>query len=291
MNADAVTLTVPDALGGGVGDVEVLHSLVDGRLPAERFVLDMRRVAFVKPYGVVALLLTARRLAGLSGRRVELANVGRQVHSYLERMDLFEVGGDWVAPTEGLGEGWDRNPQTLNLLELTAVEGPQDVFRAIERAEGVFSRWLEVPDLNGLLRVLSELCANVYQHSGDPSGCVMIQKYEEGSTGRAVVCVAVGDLGRGVRASLAARHGEMGREPLDYLRAAMAGRTSRASGRGGLGLQTVHAIAKGAEGRLWLRSETAGAVSRASGEPRGHRGLRHVPGTQVAVDLRSPPPG
>src|SRR3954471_4875473 len=137
MNPDVVTLTIPDALGGGVGDVEALHSLLDDRRPAERFVLDMRQIDFVKPHGVVALLLAARRLAGLSGRRVELANVGRKVHSYLERMDLFEVGGDWVAPAEGLGEGWDRNPQTLNLLELTAIEGIQDVVRAIERAEGV----------------------------------------------------------------------------------------------------------------------------------------------------------
>lgn len=77
MNSDDVTLCVPDALGGGVGDVEALHALVDSRLPAERFVLDMRRVGFVKPYGVVALLLVTRRLAGLSGRRVELANVDR----------------------------------------------------------------------------------------------------------------------------------------------------------------------------------------------------------------------
>lgn len=291
MNADAVTLTVPDALSGGVGDVEALHSLVDNCRPAERYVLDMRRVGFIKPYGVVALLLAARRLAGLSGRRVELTNVNRQVHSYLERMDLFEVGGDWIAPAEALDEGWDRNPQTLNLLELTPVEGPRDVVRAIGRAEGVFSRWLEVPNLNGLLLVLSELCANVHQHSGDPLGCLMIQKYEEGASGRAVVCVAVGDLGCGVRASLSARHGEMGREPLDYLRAAMAGRTSRASGRGGLGLRMVEEAAKGARGRLWLRSETAAIAVRASGESRGHRDLRHVPGTQVAVDLRSPLPG
>lgn len=291
VNLDVVTLTVPDALGGGVGDVEALHALADRAPLADRFVLDMRRVGFVKPYGVVALLLAVRRLVELSGRRVTLANIGRQVYSYLERMDLFEVGGDWLVPARGLGEGWDRNPQTPNLLELTTIKGPQDVVTAITRAERVFSRWLRVPDLNGLLRVLSELCANVHQHSGDPLGCVMIQKYEESASGRAVVCVAVGDLGCGVRASLVARHGEMGSEPLDYLRAAMAGRTSRASGRGGLGLRMVEESAKGSDGRLWLRSETAAVASRASGNSRGHRReLCHVPGTQVAVDLRAPLP-
>jgi hypothetical protein len=140
MNSDVVTLAVPNALGGGVGDVEAVHALVDGRRPAERFILDMSRVGFVKPYGVVGLLLVTRQLAGLSGRRVELANVDRQVHSYLERMDLFEVGADWVAAAEGLEEGWDRNPQTLNLLELMTIEGPQDVVTVITKAERVFSR-------------------------------------------------------------------------------------------------------------------------------------------------------
>jgi anti-sigma regulatory factor (Ser/Thr protein kinase) len=278
-------VAVPDSLGGSVGDVEALHALVEGRRPAERFILDMGRVGFVKPYGVVALLLTARRLCDLSGRRVELANIGRQVHSYLERMDLFEVGGDWLAPARGLDEGWDRNPQTPNLLELTVIEGPQDVVTAVSRAERVFSRWLDVPDLHGLLRVMSELCANVYQHSGDLAGCVMIQKYEATARGRTVVSVAVGDLGCGVRASLAARHGEMGHEPLDYLREAMGGRTSRANGRGGLGLRVVEEAAKASGGRLWLRSETAAVVSRASGQACDHRELCHVPGTQVAVEL------
>lgn len=286
MSREVDIITVPDSLGGGVGDVEVLHTLVEGRKPAEGFVLDMGRVGFVKPYGVVALLLTARRLAVISGRRVELANMGRQVHSYLERMDLFDVGGDWLAPARGLGGGWDRNPQTPNLLELTVIEGPQDVVTTISRAERVFSRWLDVPDLNGLLRVMSELCANVHQHSGDFAGCVMIQKYET-ARGRTVVSVAVGDLGCGVRASLAARHGEVGREPLDYLREAMGGLTSRANGRGGLGLRVVEEAAKALGGRLWLRSETAAIVSRASGQARDHRELCHVPGTQVAVELRA----
>lgn len=104
-------ITVPDSLGGGVGDVETLHALVDRLEPAEGFVLVIGRVGFVKPYGVVALLLAARRLVALCGRRVELANLGRQVHSYLERMDLFEVGGSWLAPTRGLDDGGTGTPQ------------------------------------------------------------------------------------------------------------------------------------------------------------------------------------
>lgn len=285
MSPGVVTLTVPDSLGGGVSDIEALHALADRRGPAERFVMDMGRVSFAKPHGVLALLLTARRLSDISGRRVEMSNIGRQVHSYLDRMDFFDAGGDWLAPSQSLEEGWDRNPQTPNLLELTSIEGPQDVMNAISRAERVFSRWLALPDLNGLLQVLSELCANIYQHSGDQAGCVMIQKYEEVARGRTVVSVAVGDLGVGVRASLAARHGEIGEEPLDYLCEAMLGRSSRPNDRGGLGLRVVEQAAQSSGGSLWLRSETAAIVVQAFGQASGHRSLCHVPGTQVAVEL------
>jgi hypothetical protein len=116
----------------------------------------------------------------------------------------------------------------------------------------------------------------------------MIQKYEETARGRIVVSIAVGDLGIGVRTSLATRHGEIGYEPLDYLQEAMRGRTSRANERGGLGLRTVEEAAKASGGRLWLRSETAALLSRAPSQVRSHSDLCHVPGTQVAVDLHAP---
>ena len=47
--SSGVTLTVSDSLGGSVGDVEALHALADRRQPAERFVLDMDEVSFVRP--------------------------------------------------------------------------------------------------------------------------------------------------------------------------------------------------------------------------------------------------
>ena len=56
-----------------------------------------------------------------------------------------------------------RNPQTLDLLELTAIKGSQEMLMAITRAERVFSRGLGVSDLNGPLSVLSELYASVHQ--------------------------------------------------------------------------------------------------------------------------------
>ena len=107
VRSDVIIQTVPNAFGGGVRDVDALHSLSRGRMrgePAQGFILDIRRVSFVEPHGLVALLLTARRLAALCSRRVELVNMGSQVYSYLERMDLFE----WAATGSRRRRAWKR---------------------------------------------------------------------------------------------------------------------------------------------------------------------------------------
>lgn len=100
--------------------------------------------------------------------------------------------------------------------------------------------------------------------------------------------MAVGDLGRGIRGSLIRRHGEIGREPLDYLLEALSGRSARSNGRGGLGLGRVQQIVRAECGYLWLRSGMAAILTQGPGDVRWYRQLAHVPGTQVAVELRAP---
>jgi anti-sigma regulatory factor (Ser/Thr protein kinase) len=288
--SETEVISVPNALGSSVEDIETFYAHVEAVRLVDQYTLDMRKVEFVKPYGIIAIISAARRLSELSGRPIWLNNLDGQVHRYLERMDIFDFGQDWLQPLSSPGEEWARSRQTPNLLELTVVTGPEDVTAVTSRAERIFSRWLRIPDLRNLLNVLSELCANVYQHSGDPNGCVLIQKYEVVSRNEALVCLAVGDLGCGIRGSLITRHGEIGHEPLDYIREAMRGRTARSTGRGGIGLRLVEQIVGSEGGYLWLRSETAAVLSRGPGKMRGHRSLIDIPGTQVAVELHAPLP-
>jgi hypothetical protein len=251
--------------------------------------LDARAVSFVRPYGAIALVIAARLLSERSGRPVQLENLDNEVHLYLQRMNLFEVGRSWLQPTHPLEDEWTRDPQTPNLLELTTIAGPNDVTSIVSAAERVFSHWLMVPNLGSLLSALSELCANVYQHSGDSYGCVLIQKYESHTRGQVLVCLAVEDLGCGIRGSLTERYGdEIGQEPLDYLYAALQGRTARNTGRGGLGLRRVEQIASLEGGHLWLRSETAAILSRGPGQAQGQQNLVSIPGTQVAMEFHAP---
>lgn len=285
MTEPHTTITVPYSLSS-VEAVETLYSYVTAQPLASHYAFDMSRVDFVKPHGVIALVLAARMLAKRSGQPVALTSLHPQVLQYLERIDLFEIGHEWLLPPPKLSERWFRSAATPNLLELTLITGPNDVSVAMARASHIFQRWLSVSDLNNLLAVLSEVCANIYQHSGDPAGCVVIQKYA--LVDEVAICLAVGDLGCGIRGSLQARHGVLGEGSLFYLREAMNGRTSRASGRGGLGLRFVERRARDTGGSFWLRTENAALHSRGMLARTESSDLAGVPGTQLVVELHAP---
>lgn len=285
---ETMTLRVPDVLGADAQIVEHFWAVIGNTPLATQYSLDMRDVSFVRPYGVIALVMAARRLATATARPVRLLNLDANVHLYLHRMDLFRVGGNWLELTSSLDDSWLRNPQTPNLLELTPITGPEDVEAVVFRASRIFSRWLPASNLGSLLSAISELTSNVHQHSGDPLGCALIQKYEFAMGGHVTVALAVGDLGCGIRQSLKGSHAEVGDEPLDYLREAMKGRSARSTGRGGLGLRRVEQIVETGGGYLWLRSDTAAIFSRGPNKAAGLRDLTFVPGTQVAAEIHAP---
>ena len=282
---------VPNLLNHGVDEVEQFYAALDVLPPAAQYGFDLSQIDFIRPYGVIALMTAIRRLAAQSERPVLLLNLSDQVYFYLHRMDFFQIGAQWCRPDRIVASGeWSRDPATMNLLELSPIGGADDVGRVIERTERIFSRWLLVANLRSLLNVLSELCSNIYQHSADPVGYALIQKYNSVKRERVTVRLAVGDAGQGVRGSLAARYSDIGQAPLDYLWAALQGRTARENGRGGLGLRLVEQIVGSEGGQLWLRSESAAILSRGPGAAQGMSGLTPLPGTQIAVEFYAPLP-
>ncbi len=284
--ASQSTILVPNALTD-IAAVETFYVSVQHPPVADQYVLDMSAVEFVKPYGVIALISTARHLAELSGHPVCVKNLAEDVHAYLDRVDLFKIARPWLRSCTDIGEPWSRNPGTTNLLELTPIGCPQDVEAIASQAHRIFSYWLRSQELNSLLGILSEVCANVYQHSGDPHGHALIQRYEVPLSGQVIVQVAVGDRGYGIRQSLSGRYPHIGREPLDYLQAAMQGLSARSTGRGGLGLRRVEQIVAIHKGYLWLRSETAAIMTSGPHTGQTHARLSSVQGTQVVVELRA----
>ena len=283
--------TVPNLFNHGVDEVEQFYRLLDAVPRTSQVVFDLGQIDFIRPYGLVALTTAIRHLAAQTRKPVLLLNLSDQVYLYLHRMDFFQISANWCKPDKIVASGgWSRDPATMNLLEMSPIGSADDVARVMERTERIFSRWLLIPNLRSLLNVLSELCANIYQHSADPTGYALIQKYNSVKRERVTVRLAVGDAGRGIRGSLAERHPDIGTQPLDYLLAAMNGRTARNSGRGGLGLRLVEQIVGSEGGQLWLRSETAAILSHGSGTAQGFSNLANLPGTQIAVEFYAPLP-
>lgn len=285
---DTIVITIPNVLASDVMAVEALYEIVTSAESAAQYIFDMSEVSFVHPYGVIALVTIARLLSLQSGRPIQMKMLNEEVHKYLERMDLFEVDQSWLQPACILDESWERNPTTENLLELNMISNSNDVEHIVSRAESIFSRWLMVRKLNKLMTVLSELCSNAHEHSGDTKGYVLIQKFEMTSRNSIVVRLAVGDLGCGIRGSLIAQHGKLGDHPIDYLYEAMRGRTARPSGRGGIGLRHVQRIVGTTGGHLYLRSESAAIFTPGPDRLDGHIDLCNIPGTQVAVEIHAP---
>jgi signal transduction histidine kinase len=280
------TLVVPNTLKHGTGGVEVFFNCVAALPAARRYIFDMNGVTFIEPCGVIALLCAIRQCAERSGAQVLIKNLKEQIYPYLHRMDFFLVAETWLKALTKLDEEWNRNDQTINLLELTPVTCYDEMTAVVERAESIFAACLSPVELDNLSRVISELCQNIYQHSGDSSGCVVIQKYQP-QQNEVFVCLAVGDSGCGIRANLTKRYPWLGNDPVDFVRAAMDGSyTSRPHGRGGLGLRTVRNIADAHRGYVTVRSET-GAITDWGTNVRTFQNLAQVAGTQVSVKLRA----
>lgn len=174
-------------------------------------IVDLAQVSFVRPEGVIALVTAARLWHKRTGHRIVLTNIQWQVHCYLERIDLFSRCTAWIAQDHELpsNERWDRNPESVSLLELLSITGDgkrnaQDVGSAVGRAKHILSRWFDAHD-NAIGRVMtlsSEISSNVI-HSLDQGFAVMQRYRDRTGTGMgSSVVIAIGDLGIGIEASL-----------------------------------------------------------------------------------------
>lgn len=281
-------IKVPDILGGSVDRTNLFYTVIQEAPSSQAYDLDMDAVSFVQPYGIIGLVLSARLLSERSGQPVTLRNIRTDIHQYLQRMNIIHVAGPWLKVSGELGDEWTRNPSTQNLLELTLVRNRNDVLNIVDRTENVFARWLVVSNLRELLTAVSELCTNIYEHSQDSNGCILIQKYALQLSNQVKVILAVGDTGVGIRGSLSMRFAQHGLGPMQFLHKAMEGNTSRLSGRGGLGLRIVEQIAAQNGGYLWLRSENAAILSRGETNRQDQPNLAHIPGTQVVIEFKAP---
>lgn len=286
-------LDVPATLD--YGNVETLYkSLAEAE--AQPVLVDARRLQWVDPNGMTALLALGAESARRSGVQPSISLPQHpDVASYLGRMGFAREAA-------ALFRGVPRAPlpdaarASDVLLEVTSVATHKDVHAVVNRVQGragAILRSLGYPDA-AVVRfsvMLSEVCQNVAEHANG-RGWVAAQSYNwTKRLGRRVVVIAVSDVGRGFRASLAdghaARFGDLWGDAKALEAAFLMGLTRFPDTGRGQGLQQIRKQVKRWDGLVSIRSGTAEIADAASWAeaPPLVDGLAPFPGAQINILL------
>lgn len=119
----AVSITIPDVLGGPPDDAERFLMLVAEMRPQSRIALDLCAVTWIRPHGAVILLGACRFLAQLTGQSVHLTSLRDGVHANLRRIDFFARAAETAYTSDSFEETNEllRSKSSFNLLELIPI--------------------------------------------------------------------------------------------------------------------------------------------------------------------------
>ena len=276
-------------------NIETLH----GRIEADAtgpLLFDARRLRWIDPNGMLALL-GAGKVAGRGGARPRISlPTSAEVAGYLDRMGFSRAAAGIFHPAPRHVRRRRARASDV-LLEITPITTNSDVHGVVDivqaRAGAILSHTLRYPPaaVVQFSVILSEVCQNIVEHAEGP-GWVAAQAYNwTRRLGRHVAVIAVSDLGRGFRASLADEHAERFADrwgDVTALEAAFLLGLTRFPDIGrGQGIQQIRKQVGRWNGLLSIRSGTARIADTPpwSRNPPVEEGLRHFPGAQINIIL------
>lgn len=261
-----------------------------------RALFDARHVRWVDPNGMVGMLAAGSVVADRLGElpRLQLPE-SSDVVGYLNRMGFF-------GEAEGVFELSTPPPRAASgasdvLLEITAVRANADVHGVVDRVQAragqILASRLGYPStaVVQFSVILSEVCQNIVEHA-EAHGWVAAQAYNwVRRLGRFVVVIAVMDLGRGFRGSLAdehaGRYGDRWSDATALEAAFLHGLTRFPDSGRGQGIQQIRRQVRRWDGAITIRSGTAriGQVPEWDDTPPMADGLQPFPGAQISIIL------
>lgn len=279
-------------------DYRTMDEVLDAasRAPEGRALLDARHVRWVDPNGMVGLLAAGQFLRDRSGTRPRFQLPEHaDVPGYMARMGFFEAA-------EGILELGPRPPRkgqgdSSVLLEITSISDNSDVHAVVDRVQAtagtILSQTLHYP-LSAVVQfsvILSEVCQNILEHAEAP-GWVAAQAYNwQKRLGRHVLVIAVVDMGRGFRGSLApehsARFADRWGDATALEAAFIHGITRFPDSHRGQGIQQIRKQVRRWEGSISIRSGSAriADVPEWDDAPPLKEDLEPFPGAQIQIIL------
>ncbi len=266
------------------------------RAPDGRILFDARHVRWVDPAGMLGLLSGGRFLRDRNGvaPRLQLPEHA-DVPGYMARMGFFRAAEevfelDQRPPRRAKGD-------TDVLLEVTPITTNSDVHEVVDRVQRsagtILTRTLHYP-MTAVVQfsvILSEVCQNILEHAEAP-GWVSAQAYNwQKRLGRHVLIVAVSDLGRGFRGSLAdehsARFGDRWGDATALEAAFIHGLTRFPDTGRGQGIQQMRKQVRKWNGAIAIRSGTAriADVPDWDDSPPLREGMASFPGAHIHLLL------
>jgi signal transduction histidine kinase len=265
-----------------LGDLEVFLQ----RRTEDNIVLDLSGLGFVDPYGMGMLCLIGQALSQRYWDISCLLPEDPAIESYLTRMRVFEIlsGHATLERTPETERPPARNERLMEVVGIGERRDIEDVLGAIEkRVSVILSEELgyAVREITDFKNVVAELCHNILDHSGG-SGFLSVQRYLNTKIGQKFAIIGVGDLGIGIRKSLAERFDVSDWTHAQAIVNAVRKEFSRDTARG-LGLYIVNQICQTYRGSLHIRSGDARVYFR--GKRSAVHGSAGFPGTQASITL------
>lgn len=276
-------------------NIETLYAAVETGEPGP-VLFDARRLRWIDPNGMLGLL-AAGRVVGEGGKppRISMPEQ-REVVGYLNRMGFARAAAKIFSPPPRVTR---RRPGRSSdvLLEITPITTNSDVHEVVDRVQSragaILSRTLHYPAaaVVQFSVILSEVCQNIVEHAEGP-GWVAAQAYNwTRRLGRHVAVIAVCDLGRGFRASLAeghaARFADRWGDATALEAAFLLGLTRFPDTGRGQGIQQIRKQVTRWNGLLSIRSGTARIADTPtwSRNPPLEENLSSFPGAQINIIL------
>jgi anti-sigma regulatory factor (Ser/Thr protein kinase) len=260
----------------------------------QQICFDLRNLAFIDLFSMVALLYTCQELIQHPGSGVHLELSEEGACGFLPRVGFLELVPQGVTYSNTFTASrliWEQAERGNNprLLELTSLSSSSVIRTILDNLVHVLRRRFGYgqEEAYDMVRAFSEVCHNVLDHNDQSvaKGLAAMQEFE-GPTGKFLHFV-VGDAGIGIKTSLT-------RNPIyshikSDIEAILASTENAASESPdflrGSGLPTLLELSAKHSGSVHIRSGSGRVYWRRDGEHRCYTfdGVPYLPGAQIAI--------